>query len=74
MHPCIQIFVYHFPIAFLEVLLSQNLTLTAHYEIILVPLQSKNLQIRIYTAIILPVVLNGCETWSLTVRAEGVRE
>jgi hypothetical protein len=29
---------------------------------------SKNLKIRIYNTIILPVVLYGCETWSLTVR------
>jgi hypothetical protein len=33
-------------------------------------LQSKNLKIRIYKAIILPVVLYGCETWSLTLREE----
>jgi hypothetical protein len=31
-------------------------------------LLSKNLQIRIYETIILPVVLYGCETWSLTLR------
>jgi hypothetical protein len=29
---------------------------------------SKNLKIRIYKTIILPVVLYGCETWSLTLR------
>jgi hypothetical protein len=29
---------------------------------------SKNLKIRIYRTIILPVVLYGCETWSLTLR------
>jgi hypothetical protein len=28
----------------------------------------KNLKIRIYNTIILPVVLYGCETWSLTLR------
>jgi hypothetical protein len=33
-------------------------------------LLSKNLKIRIYKTIILPVVLNGCETWSLTLREE----
>jgi hypothetical protein len=33
-------------------------------------LLSKNLKIRIYKAIILPVVLYGCETWSLTLREE----
>jgi hypothetical protein len=31
---------------------------------------SKNLKIGIYKTIILPVVLYGCETWSLTVREE----
>jgi hypothetical protein len=29
---------------------------------------SKNLKIKIYRALILPVVLYGCETWSLTLR------
>jgi hypothetical protein len=33
-------------------------------------LLSKNLKIRIYKMIILPVVLQGCETWSLTLREE----
>ena len=31
---------------------------------------SKNLKIKIYKTIILPVMLNGCETWSLTLREE----
>jgi hypothetical protein len=31
---------------------------------------SKNLKIKIYRTIILPVVLYGCETWSLTMRDE----
>jgi len=34
----------------------------------------KNMNIKIYRTIILPVVLYGCETWSLTLREEGVRE
>ena len=33
-------------------------------------LLSKNLNIKIYRTIILPVVLHGCETWSLTSRKE----
>ena len=33
-------------------------------------LLSKNLRIKIYRTIILPVVLYGCETWSLTLREE----
>jgi hypothetical protein len=33
-------------------------------------LLSKNTKIRVYRSIILPVVLNDCETWSLTLREE----
>jgi hypothetical protein len=33
-------------------------------------LLSRNVKIRIYKTIILPVVLFGCETWSLTLRDE----
>jgi hypothetical protein len=33
-------------------------------------LLSKNVQVKIYKAIILPVVLYRCETWSLTLREE----
>ena len=33
-------------------------------------LLSKNLKIKIYRTIILPVVSYGCETWSLTLRGE----
>jgi len=33
-------------------------------------LLSKNLKIKIYRTIILPIVLYGCETWLLTVRGE----
>ena len=33
-------------------------------------LHSKNLKIKIYRTIILPVVLYGCETWSLILREE----
>jgi hypothetical protein len=31
---------------------------------------SKNTKIRVYRSIVLPVVLYGCETWSLTLREE----
>ena len=34
-------------------------------------LLSKNLMIEIYRIIILPVVVDGCETWSLTLREES---
>jgi hypothetical protein len=30
----------------------------------------KNLNIKVYEPVILPVVLSGCETWSLTLREE----
>jgi hypothetical protein len=33
-------------------------------------LLSKNIKIRIYKTVILPVVLYGCETWSLILREE----
>jgi hypothetical protein len=33
-------------------------------------LLSKNIKIRIYKTVILPVVLYGCETWSLTLGEE----
>ena len=33
-------------------------------------LLSKNLKIKIYRNLILPVVLYGCETWTLTLREE----
>jgi hypothetical protein len=33
-------------------------------------LLSKNIKTKIYRTIILPVVLYGCETWSLTLREE----
>jgi hypothetical protein len=33
-------------------------------------LLSKNLKIKIYRTIVLPVVLYGCETWLLTLREE----
>ena len=33
-------------------------------------LLSKNVKIKIHRTIVLPVVLYGCETWSLTLREE----
>ena len=33
-------------------------------------LLSENLKIEIYRTVTLPVVLHGCETWSLTLREE----
>ena len=34
-------------------------------------LPSKNIKIKIYCNIILPVVLYGCETWSLDIKEGG---
>jgi len=39
-------------------------------KIILIAVISKNLKIKIYRIIILPVVLYVCETWSVTLRQE----
>jgi len=37
-------------------------------------LLSKNIKTKIYSTVILPVVLYGCETWSLTLReVRGLR-
>jgi len=33
-------------------------------------LPSQNLKIKVYRNVILPVVLSGCETWSVTLREE----
>jgi hypothetical protein len=32
----------------------------------------RNVQVKIYKSIILPIVLYGCETWSLTLREEHI--
>ncbi|KAJ4446570.1 hypothetical protein ANN_13267 [Periplaneta americana] len=40
------------------------------FGLITVSLLSKNLKVRIYKTVILPVVLYGCETWTLTLREE----
>ena len=49
-----------------RVIKSRRLRWVAH-----VALLSKNLKIKIYKTIILPVVLYGCETWYLTLREES---
>jgi hypothetical protein len=40
------------------------------YTFMLWCLIKQNLKIKIYKTVILPVVLYGCETWSLTLREE----
>jgi hypothetical protein len=46
------------------------------YTTLISHLLSKNIKIRIYKTIVLPVVLHGCETWSLDIKGgtwtEGV--
>ena len=42
--------------------------ITYSHKLLSSSLLSKNLKIKIYRTIILPVVLYGCETWSLTLR------
>ena len=43
----------------------------AESSVIQVAVQNLKIKIRVYRTIILPVVLYGCETWSLTLREEG---
>jgi hypothetical protein len=44
--------------------------LTESLKLTTLKLLSKNTKIRIHTIITVPVVLYGCETWSLTLRKE----
>jgi hypothetical protein len=39
-------------------------------ESFVIPLLSRNVKVKMYKTIILPVVLYGCETWSLALREE----
>jgi hypothetical protein len=48
-------------------------TIQSRIKVLSPRLLSKNVKIKIYKAIILPMVLYGCETWSLTLRGEGHR-
>jgi len=47
---------------------SRNASCRSVQNLLFSSLLSKNLKINIYSTIILPVVLYGCETWSLTMR------
>jgi len=47
-----------------------NIYCRYHYSYLSSRLLSKNLEIKMYRSIILPVVLYGCGTWSLTLREE----
>ncbi|KAJ4431573.1 hypothetical protein ANN_20172 [Periplaneta americana] len=47
-----------------------NMGNACYYSVESSSLLSKNLKVRIYKTIILPVILYGCETWTLTLREE----
>jgi hypothetical protein len=51
-------------------LISRNACYHSVQNLLSSSLQSKNVNIKIYRTIILPVVLYGCESWSLTLREE----
>jgi hypothetical protein len=42
----------------------------AYYHLLSTRLLSRNVKVKMYKTIILPVVLYGCEVWSLTLREE----
>ena len=54
-----------------SILMSGNASYHSVENLLSSSLVSRNLKIKIYRTIIIPVVLYGCETWSLTVREEG---
>jgi hypothetical protein len=43
---------------------------TIRFRVLFSRLPSRNVKVKIYKTIILPVVLYGCETWSLALREE----
>jgi len=55
---------------FKNILKSRNVCHHSVQNLLSSSLLSKNLKIKIYKTIILPVVLYGCETWLLTLRVE----
>ena len=46
----------------------QGMLATIRRRIFCLPVCSPSIKIKIFRAVILPVVLHGCETWSLTLR------
>ena len=60
----------HCVIAIKSILMLGNACHYSVQDLLSSSLLSKNLKIKIYRTIILPVVLYGCETWSLTLREE----
>jgi hypothetical protein len=51
-------------------LMSENACYHSMQNLLSATLLSKNAIVRVYRTIILPVVLYGCESWSLTLREE----
>jgi len=51
-------------------LMSENVCYHSVQNVLYSYLLSKNLNIKIYRTVILPFVLHGCETWSITLREE----
>jgi hypothetical protein len=51
-------------------LISANAAYHSEQDLLSYSLLSKNTKIKIYRTIIFPVVLYGCETWSVTLREE----
>jgi hypothetical protein len=49
---------------------SDNACCHSVYNLLSSRLLSRNIKIRIYRTLILPVVLYGCETWSLILKVE----
>jgi hypothetical protein len=49
---------------------SENACYHSVWNLLSSRLLSKNTKIRVYRTIILPIVLYGCETWSLTLKEE----
>ena len=49
---------------------SENVCCQSEQTLLSSGLLTKNLKIKIYRTVILPVVLYGCETWSLTLKEE----
>jgi hypothetical protein len=50
--------------------LNQGMLATIRFSLLSSRLLSRNVTVKIYKTVILPVVLYGCGTWSLTLREE----
>jgi hypothetical protein len=48
----------------------QGIFIIIQSKIFCLPVSSEDLKFKVYRTVILPVVLYGCETWSLTLREE----